>query len=440
MPRLTSLSGKILSTSGSAGSPGLWEGGDPTYTFLENADPSTGQGDDFGEGVAIAAGGEYAVVGAPDDIINGISCGSISIYNKSGGVWSKQATKLMTARSSGDGYGRPVAIDGGGNRIIATAFSDDITQDGSGSVTVTARSGSTWTNEAVLVADDPQIFGAFGFPSIDLNSDDGSYAIIGQQNWDNGPGGLGTSLRTGRVYVFVRSGTTWSLQQSFVSQNFTAREDGYFGSAVSVNPDATYLFVGAQGAGGANQVSFSGLGFIWTRSGSTWSQQDFFWPSDAVAGDDFGYSGSINDDGTYVAVGAPVKNNSEGAVYIFTRSGSTWSQQAKLTISGSLRLGHNVSINSDATLLAISDVSNASSVRGQVHIYKRQGTSWSLIRSLTQPVNEPDSDITSNNYGMAFQFNSSGNQLIVGAGTTDYPALSQNNVGAAYIYEVPSKD
>ena len=224
MPMLATIGGGSARGFGfGAGSLGLWEG-DATYTLLEEDDPNTGQGNDFGESVAIAADGEYAVVGTPDDSVSGISCGSISIYHKSGGVWSKQATKLMTARSSGDSYGVAVSIDGGGNRIIATASGDDISPfTNSGSVTVTARSGSTWTNEAVLVADDPQSIGLFGYPAIDLNSDDGSYAIIGQQGWDSG-----SSVQVGKVYVFVRSGTTWSLQQSFQSQDLTATENGFF--------------------------------------------------------------------------------------------------------------------------------------------------------------------------------------------------------------------
>ena len=62
--------------------------------------------------------------------------------------------------------------------------------------------------------------------------------------------------------------------------------------------------------------------------GALWSQQAYLKAKDSVADDQFGFSVSL--DGDTLAVGAnkkSVNNNTIGAVYVFTRSGTSWSQQ-----------------------------------------------------------------------------------------------------------------
>jgi hypothetical protein len=426
MPMLSTIgAGSAKSFGFTIGSAGYWLGG-ITETTFEHDYPNHSA--NLGISVDISADGLYVVAGADDDDTGLTNAGSVYIFNKSGGSWSRQTIVYSNPRATYDGFGDNVAIDGAGNRFVASA--GDQGTSVVGAAYVFTRSGSTWTQEAILTPGDPQSQMGFGEirGSLDINSDDGSYIIVGAQLWDSG-----STLSVGKFYVFKRSGTTWTQQYANVSQGFTATASGFFGCFTALNSDATYALIGARGAGGANQVTDCGLAFIWTRSGTSWSQQAILYPSDAVTGDSFGHAGGINSDGTYIVVGARNKDSGAGAAYVFTRSGSSWTQQAKITKSGSTQFGETAAINADATLIAIGE--DATSNRGAVHIYARQGSSWNYIRTLTQPANDPDSDLNNNNYGLAINFDEKGQQLVIGAPLTDYPSLGYNNAGSIYIVE-----
>ncbi|EPY00121.1 FG-GAP repeat protein, partial [Magnetospirillum fulvum] len=81
----------------------------------------------------------------------------------------------------------------------------------------------------------------------------------------------------------------------------------------------------------------AGALYVFTRSGGTWTQASKLTASDKAAGDNFGSSVSLSSDGNTAVVGAsgadPGGISNAGAAYVFTRSGGTWTQQAKLTAS-----------------------------------------------------------------------------------------------------------
>jgi hypothetical protein len=92
---------------------------------------------------------------------------------------------------------------------------------------------------------------------------------------------------------------------------------------------------------------------VFTRSGSSWSQQGGkLVPSGASGASSFGYDVAMSTDGNTALIGAPDDNGGIGAAYLFTRSGSTWSQSgSKLTASGEAgagTFGIAVALSSDA--------------------------------------------------------------------------------------------
>ena len=95
----------------------------------------------------------------------------------------------------------------------------------------------------------------------------------------------------------------------------------------------TYFVGGAEGEYVTPyQGLYTGAAYVFTRSGTTWTEQAKLNASDLAVYDKFGHSVDINDNGTYIAVGAPgasrtssSTSSGRGAVYIFTRSGTTWS-------------------------------------------------------------------------------------------------------------------
>jgi hypothetical protein len=168
----------------------------------------------------------------------------------------------------------------------------------------------------------------------------------------NGNQANNSASRAGAAYVFIRNGTTWS-QQAYLKASNTGGDDE-FGSAVAISGDT--VVVGAQGEDSSaigvngnqanNSASFAGAAYVFSRSGTTWSQQAYLKASNTDLGDLFGYAVAISGDTAVVGalfeassatgVNGNQANNSAshaGAAYVFGRSGSTWSQQAYLKAS-----------------------------------------------------------------------------------------------------------
>jgi hypothetical protein len=127
----------------------------------------------------------------------------------------------------------------------------------------------------------------------------------------------------------------------------TQRPNDYFGVSVALSADGNTLAVGAHLRTATppatkptdNSAHNSGAVYVFTRSDSTWSQQAYVKASNTGANDRFGQSVALSGDGSTLAVGAYFEDGNSnlatdsGAVYVFTLSGSTWSQQAYVKAS-----------------------------------------------------------------------------------------------------------
>ena len=178
------------------------------------------------------------------------------------------------------------------------------------------RSGTVWSLQAKLTAGDAAAGDRFG-TSVTL---DGDTVLVGAPYDDDG------GSDSGSAYVFTRSGTAWSLQAKLTAGD-AAAGDG-FGTSVALDGDTA--LVGAYGDDDSG--SASGSTYMFTRSDSAWIQQGKLTAGDAAADDGFG--GSVALDGDTALVGAYEDDDGgsgSGSAYVFTRSGMTWGQQAKLT-------------------------------------------------------------------------------------------------------------
>ena len=149
---------------------------------------------------------------------------------------------------------------------------------------------------------------------------------------------------SGAAYVFLRSGTSWS-QQAELTASDGAPGDQF--SAVALSGDGSTALVGAP-----FKNSSTGAAYVFVRSGTTWSQQAELTASDAAAGDLFGYSVGLTGDGSTALAGARGKNSGTGAAYVFLRSGTTWSQQQELTASDAAAgdfFGFSVALSGDGS-------------------------------------------------------------------------------------------
>jgi hypothetical protein len=386
------------------------------------------QGDEFSEyALSLSSDGNYIIVGAGAHSGQNNIRGQAYIFNRSGSTWSEQA--ILTASNTGDNdrNGSSVDISSDGTYAITGAYREDgatnTISDG-GAAYIYTRSGSTWTEQAILRASDAQASDQFGW-SVSI-SGDGMYAIAGANSEDTGQTG------TGAAYIFVRSGSTWT-QQAKIQHSDRAQYDN-FGYSVSISDDGSYAVIGAY-----YKNNQAGNAYIFSRSGSTWTQQAKLTASDAQASDRFGWSVNINDDGDYVIVGAYQEDTSAfnaGAAYIFSRSGSTWTQQAKIVSSdgeANDQFGWSVSLNSDATYAIVGALRSQYSVddAGAAYIFTRDGTTWTQTRRLT--ASDPKSQ---DEFGHSVSISGDGGYAAVGApqedGGSGDPIF---NAGAAYIYE-----
>jgi trimeric autotransporter adhesin len=213
---------------------------------------------------------------------------------------------------AGDSLGQAVAISGDGATALVGAPARSAS---AGVVYVFTRAGSDWTQQQELTAADGAPGDHFG-GSVAL-SDDGSTALIGANT---------KSAAAGAAYVFTRSGTTWTQQQELTGSDTTAGD--HLGVSVAVSGDGGIALLGAAGWSSA-----TGAAYVFSRSGTTWTQQQRLAISGGAAGDRFGTAAALSGDGSTALVGAPAGNSGAGAAYAFTRAGTTWAQQQELTAS-----------------------------------------------------------------------------------------------------------
>lgn len=346
---------------------------DPTgplaHTQQDQLTASDGAANDhFGNAVAIS--NDTAVVGAVRQPSQA-NRGGAYVFVRNGTSWLQQQKLLPVDVVNGDLFGTSVAIDG--DTIVAGAPSKTIGgSSGRGAAYVFVRSGTTWTQQQQLIATDGAMSDNFG-AAVAISGDT---IVVGALNH-----AVGANSRQGAAYVFVRNGSTWTQQQKLTA-NDGLTSDQLGGSVALVGNTAV---VGARENNfGANR---NGKVYVFLRSGTTWSQQQKLTASDGSSLDAFGGSVAISNNTDTIAVGAPDVNEAalgdRGSVYVFVRSGTTWSQQQRLL--GSLGLatgsgahfGSSVDVDGDTLIAGAPELDPlGGNGRGAVYLFDRSGSTW----------------------------------------------------------------
>ncbi len=280
--------------------------------------------------------------------------------------------------------------------------------------TLAQQETQTFSQQAKLTASDGDNNDFFGL-SVAISGDT---AVAGAP-FDN----IDDRSDQGSVYVFTRSGTTWTEQQKLTASDGKANDR--FGTSVAIDGDT--VVGGAPGDGG---IANAGAAYVFTRSGTTWTEQQKLTASDGAANDLFGASVAI--DGETAVVGAPFDDTggtiNQGAAYVFTRSGTDWTPQAKLTASDGAagdQFGFSVSIEGETAVVGspIARV-GANLARGAAYVFTRAGTIWNDFQKLVAS----DGAI-----GDLFGFSVAidGNTIVAGATRADGV---RRDSGAAYVF------
>ena len=310
----------------------------------------------------------------------------------------------------------------------------------------------------------------------------GAKGINGNQN-DN------SIYSSGAVYVFVQRNGNWA-QQAYIKASTPGQGDK-FGHYVSLSQDGNTLAVSAvfeaSAAKGINgnekdrSIPQAGAAYVFTRTGTTWSQQAYIKASNTGEagigdqlgdGDQFGFSLNLSADGNTLAVGAIAEDSNAkgvngdqennlapgaGAVYVFTRAAGKWSQQAYLKQSNTDNanlFGYAVGLSADGNTLAASAYDEASSAReidgvmdkgrrgsGAIYVFTRSGTTWAQTAYLKAHNAESQDSL-----GYDLAISQDGNTIAGGAGDEDCLATGINppgcdndyrtdtSTGAAYVF------
>ena len=179
------------------------------------------------------------------------------------------------------------------------------------------------------------------------------------------------------VYSEYSVATEFATSSSFFPENEVAKllasdaqANDYFGGSVAVSGDTAVIGARYEDTGGSN----AGAAYVFTRSGGSWTQQAKLLASDAQSSDYFGVSVAVSGDTAVIgAYGEATGGSYAGAVYVFTRSGGAWTQQAKLLASdaqSSDQFGVSVAVSGDTAVIGARYEDTGGSDAGAVYVFE----------------------------------------------------------------------
>lgn len=335
---------------------------------------------------------------------------------------------MLTAsdKVANDGFGNTnITINSTGDRcFIGRHYYASTASRAKGAVYVFVKNNGTWVEESIIS------------PSELINSDNFGYSLtidnLGNRLAVSAPGQDPSGVSdAGAVYIFSRSGSTWTQEAKILPANPTARR--MLGQVIKFDSSANRIAINAEIPQNV---------YVYSRSGTTWTLETKITKPE-TANYAFGGSLDFTSAGDRIVVGdmaIDTANTDVGRVYIYSRSGSTWSLEATISSpnnTSEYRFGTNVAISKDGTYIAVANNfgSSAQTTLRQISIYKRSGTIWTLQQSLNDPIDNGSSSSHSS-FGNSLKFSINNDHLFVGAPDSSYVESSSPIIGhgLAYIY------
>ena len=490
-----------------------------------------GAWDHFGEGgaldghsgtaLAISGDGGTLAAGAPHEAssatgINGnqhnddtYNAGAVYVFTRTGDRWAQQAYVKASNTGSGDHFGHAVALSADGSTMAVSAYWEASSATGingnqadnaipqAGAVYMFTRSGATWTQQAYIKASNTGRAGVAGdgdgdqFGNSLALSDDGNTLAVGALTEDGAGAGVNgddeddSANSAGAVYVYTRTGTTWAQQAYIKSDSEPAAKAGdLFGYSLGLSANGNTLAIGVYDEGGSartvdgaidNERGGSGAAYVYTRAGTTWTREGYLKTWNAEGGDSWGVSISLSDDGHTLAlasldsdclctgvVHAPSEagandreaNISTGAVAVFVRTGTRWSQQAYVKASNTGVedwFGARLSLSGDGNTLAVGAGNEDSASRGvngrqddesateagAVYLFTRSGSMWTQ-----QAYIKAENAEAYDEFGVTVALTRDGRTMVAGARGEDSASAASpadnsiDEAGATYVFAI----
>ena len=418
-------------------------------------------------GISVAIDGDTAIVGAPyDDVGVNEDQGSAYVFVRAGDVWTLQQ-RLSVAGNAADRFGWSVAVSG--DRVLVGAPADDVGANvDQGTAFSFTRSHGVWTPEFSFKGGGAREFNgyavallgtvaAIGAPRATANAHveqglvrtyayvsggwspavpvtpaagaagdwfgvsvalDGKSLIAGASRKE-----VSAHARQGAAFLFVAGVAGWTEQATLVASDGAA--DDCLGEAVAIDGDSALVGASWHNPSG---VDDEGSAYVFTRSGSTWTQRARLNAPGGAASDLFGQAVALGRGAA--AVGAPVddagKARDQGSVTVFTGSGATWTPKAWLSGYGPEQapwFGDSVAVSGD-TLAVGAPKDTLTSETGGVYVFVRSGLVWTLQAHFAG-----DDSTVADYFGASVAL--AGDTLVVGAPWHDVVGTGD---GAAYVF------
>ncbi|MFZ5722399.1 MAG: beta strand repeat-containing protein [Pseudomonadota bacterium] len=324
----------------------------PQQAYLKAS--NTEAQDFFGGALALSADGDTLAVGAAGEgsSATGIDgdqtdnaalfAGAVYVFTRSSTVWSQQAYIKAGSTSEQDLFGAALALSGDGDTLAVGSFGDDsaatgidgdpadnVAGAGSGAVWMYGRSSGTWSPQAYIKAASTDSNDQFG-TAVALSAD-GTRLAVGSPGEDSDATGIGgdatdnDASSAGAAYLFVRNAGVWS-QQTYLKASNTGSGD-QFGTTIALGSNGDVLAVGAlnetgggKGIGNTddqenNSTTGAGAVYVFTDSGTAWTQRSYVKALNTEANDQFSRSLALSADGSVLAVGADGEDSSADGVF-----------------------------------------------------------------------------------------------------------------------------
>jgi hypothetical protein len=369
-----------------------------------------------GRAVAISADGNTLAVGGDQDTGGGATW----IFAREGTLWSQQGQKLVGTGALGfSAQGYALSISADGHTLAVGGYGDS---SGRGAVWIFTRNGIAWTQQAKLSGSGMDGIKAWQGYSIGLSADGNTLAVGGDldSSYNSWP------IARGATWVFSRTGTTWTQMGSKLIGSGGSPYANQ-GCSIGLASDGKTLAVGGYGDDGGR-----GAVWIFVRNGNAWVQQGAkLVGTGGSLNAEQGSSVSLSADGNTLAIGGIGDNGKAGAVWIFTRSGTGWARQGSRLIGtdavGKAAQGNCVALSADGNTLVESGYWDDSS-RGATWIFTRNGSTWSQQDSKIVGIGA----LGKAGQGRSLALSADGRTLAVG-GSSDH-----GGTGASWIFSAAS--
>jgi hypothetical protein len=243
-------------------------------------------------------------------------------------------------------------------------------------------------------------------------------AVDGDTIMIGAPGDDDTGVQSGSVYVFVHSGDTWAEQPKLRASD--AAQGELFGISIALDGDTAVFGATASGFSGD-----FGSAYVFARDGEAWTEQQKVTPSGTALADFFGRDVAL--DGDTVVIGALGDDESRGAAYVFVRDAGAWVEQRKLTPGDAAAddvFGSSVDVEGDIAIIGAAGDDGIADSLGSAYVFVRSAGIWTQQQKLTASDGATFGLLFGNSVALA------GNRAMVAA----QPNHFFDRVGAVYTF------